>query len=142
MPKLFALLAIGVAGLGAVQTVEGQTWTGAVDSDWNNPANWSSDRVPGDTEGVNPTIPGPNGPIINEMNVTAAQVTITYSGTDLPTILSITNNGSFTTLYGLDILGGQIVVFFLCLIWQITRRNIIIQGTPDTNFYDDILIWI
>jgi hypothetical protein len=41
-----AAVAAGLSGMGLSASAEDNFWTGAVDNDWNKPANWSLGRVP------------------------------------------------------------------------------------------------
>jgi len=41
------------------------TWTGAIDSDWNNPDNWSSSKIPGASDNVSIGSPVPFHPVIS-----------------------------------------------------------------------------
>jgi hypothetical protein len=62
-----------IAGLPAV-------WTGAVDSDWNNPANWNPASVPDSTDNVSIPAGTPNAPVISS-NVNLDAITIDPSAT-------------------------------------------------------------
>lgn len=102
-----------------VQSASGQNWTGAVNSDWNNPANWSAIPSNGDNIEIDPAnytgvmaqpiISGSSNFTPAEMLVqNGAQLTIsgTLNTTDQVEIIgagtqiTITNSGAFSLIGG------------------------------------------
>jgi hypothetical protein len=57
------------------------TWVGSVSTDWHNPANWSSGRIP--TAVTHVIIPGGNTPVCNlsASDVTVASIQVRQGGT-------------------------------------------------------------
>jgi hypothetical protein len=98
--------ASGSGSLSGGQTVNSTaTWNGSASNDWNNPANWSTNFVPGSTLNIDiPAAGVTNDPAINTVDVTAVNITI--GGTHTITIASgRTLNATGTVALG----GGQIV---------------------------------
>lgn len=96
-----------VAALGKTET-----WTGAVSSDWNTPANWSGNAVP--TTGDTLNIPGgtPNSAALANAILSAETITlsnnaaVSFSNVTLDSLLQVTGLGSLQIAGALTI-GSQ-----------------------------------
>lgn len=75
-----------------------RTWTGAVDSDWQNPANWSPAGIPGPNDSV-VVAPASNQPVlstsqaIGALDITSGGVTINGHSLTIARTLATTNVG-------------------------------------------------
>ena len=97
-----------------ISILEGQTWTGAVDTDWNTAGNWSCGYIPGPSTPV--VIQNVmNKPVLSTGAVgTTSNITIdpgsslTVIGNKLQIAGSITNNGTFTANDGIIEMNGSV----------------------------------
>jgi fibronectin-binding autotransporter adhesin len=85
-----------------------QDWTGAVDSNWFNPANWSTDSVPTPSLPTQTTINVTNGPVISSGNASAESIGV--GGTDPVPTLTIEGTATLTTIYNDTIASGLVTV--------------------------------
>lgn len=84
------------------------TWTGLVDSDFNNPSNWSINSVPVDSMTI--VIPQtPNQPVINQ-DYTFEKLTVNASGLLNVGSGNFTVNQDFSLKGGVELNGGSIQV--------------------------------
>jgi len=132
---IFVMIGLGTLNIGA-QSI---TWTGAVDSDWENPANWSTNMVPTITDFV--IIPDANplsSPVITTEVETASvsidsggEINISPTGELIagnPTTAAIINNGLIINsgLLRMNRLGPTAPVIFSGIV-----NNGTLEITPD-----------
>ncbi len=95
-----------LSDLAEVTVTNSQTWTGLINTDWNNPGNWSCGSVPDLVHDI--TIPDvTNKPVISsgasaKTNnlVIAAGSSLTLTGNTIQIAGTIANNGTFDALSG------------------------------------------
>ena len=86
-------LIVGVALMGLPATAAAQTWTGAVDNDYNNPGNWSTGSVP-PTSGTVVTVNGrPTAPVVDGVTSSASSGLIVGDGGAAAGQLTVRNGG-------------------------------------------------
>ena len=111
-----SVISYTVAGCAATAlvTVSSMTWTGAVNSDWNIPGNWSCGFVPDANTAVQ--IPNvPNKPLLTTGSTGSANnividpgASLTVTGNTIQISGSITNNGIFNATDGIIEMNGSI----------------------------------
>ena len=77
MKKLFFLILMSTL-ISANVMADDKTWTGAVSNDWNNPANWQGNSIPGSNDNINIPSGTPNCELPSESVVCES---ITNNGT-------------------------------------------------------------
>jgi hypothetical protein len=91
----------GLTTFGEFQLAEpfsaGITWTGAVNSDWNNPGNWNPNIIPGGSDNISIPV-RPNQPTFLSPGNGLVRSVVMSSGATLtiPTGYKVTVNGSWT----------------------------------------------
>jgi hypothetical protein len=83
----------------------GKIWTGAVGTDWNDPANWSPAGVPLATDSV--VIPSAG--VTNEPSIISPDVTVANLTVVSPRVLTVTN-GRTLTVAGTTLINGTLTV--------------------------------
>jgi T5SS/PEP-CTERM-associated repeat protein/autotransporter-associated beta strand protein len=106
---LLASAATGVLALALVQPAcaADETWTGAVSSDWFDPANWSG-GTPGAGDNVTINTSTPHPTTINGNTAILGNVTVSNSGNLSLVSGSYTNTGVFTVSSGGTVNGGTV----------------------------------
>jgi len=96
-----------------VTTIQDGLWTGTVDDDWNNPANWACGQLPSLTTNVLIGNGKAHYPKVSNADATCKDLTIqsassvTVSGNTLQIAGVISNNGSFTSSAGIIEMEGS-----------------------------------
>ncbi|MFV8351851.1 beta strand repeat-containing protein, partial [Flavobacterium sp. XS2P14] len=140
MKKFLLLLLLTIFQYGLGQT----TWTGAINTDWNTPSNWSTGAVPTAIDVV--VIPNvTNKPIITGITAACADLTInalssltlTNSVTSLLNIGgNFVNNGTFTSV------GASTISFVGAnqIVAGVTYSNLTLGGTGTKTFAANTII--
>lgn len=122
-----------VSATSDITILSGETWTGAIDSDWNKTGNWSCSYIPG--AGTDIQIPNvTNKPVLNSGAIAIVNDLTIDTGSSL-TILgntiqisgSVTNNGTFTSSNGTIEFNG-------------TAAQVIPAGLFENNIILDLII--
>jgi len=96
------------------------TWTGAIDTDWSNPGNWSPAQLPRDFDPV--TIP--SGPV-NQPTLTASSV----AGS-----VTVAGNGARLTIGGQTLTVNALIVHTFGLLVMTNPADLVIVGTSGASF--------
>jgi hypothetical protein len=106
-PYTFTIKGTGTRSCTAVNTPTGEIrWTGVVDSDWNNPCNWSPRSVPGPGNDVIINGVGISPVIGNSLDAVAGSLEVTTQA-----VLNIAVNGRLT-VSGNKLISGNSVAFY------------------------------
>ena len=91
-------------GFSQPRSSSGTVWTGAVNSDWNNPGNWSA-GIPNNTDDI-VISGGGNNPVVNQIGAGCKNLTISSGGSVTISDASYSLNADTLTIEN----GGQLPV--------------------------------
>lgn len=119
IPGIFNYTVTLTGGCGVVNTTgsititSNITWTGAVNTDWNNAGNWSCNSVPGDQMTVEisnvlnkPVLSSGSVGYVNDLIIDNGS-SLTVSGNTIQISGTITNNGTLTAISGTVQMNGS-----------------------------------
>jgi hypothetical protein len=120
--------------------ISGETWTGAVDNDWNNPGNWSCGYLPNLTTPVQ-IADVPNKPVLNVGSIATVNNIIIDLGSSLTVVGNtiqisgtIINNGTFNAADGTVEMNGSLAQNIGANVFATNSiKDLIINNTADVT---------